>query len=95
MKRRRILVRLSLALMAGSLSAGLGTKLRTSCPPLPDDAGSGCVSFVKAVWRPAALLTNEQGTLVRFLALLAVTSVVTLALIAIVDALRTGRSPTG
>lgn len=84
----RFSTRLLLALLAGALFAGFSTKINYSCPPLHGDINSHCVAFAKAVVHPADLLSNEQGSFVRFVVNLGVVFLTIFALLTIVGVFR-------
>ncbi len=68
--------------LIGLLLAAEGTHITYTCAPV-DSYGptAGCVSYDKAVMHPSDLLNNKQDSLVHFSETLAITSLVSFALL--------------
>ena len=65
--RKCILRFVTYAAVAAGIFAATATTVSSSCPPHSDDPASVCVSYQKAAIHPVALLSNSQGSLVRFI----------------------------
>lgn len=74
----RLSVRIVIAVVAGFMLAGAGTKITYTCPPV--DGAVGCTSLQKAIVHPEDLLNNKQESLVRFSETIVVTSLASFAL---------------
>ncbi len=76
-------IRIAVAIVVGFLLAGAATKITYSCAPV--DGAAGCVSFDKAIMHPSDLLNNKQDSLVHFSETFVVASLISFAVLSIVD----------
>ena len=65
------------------LAAGAGTKITYPCSPSNVPAGesvNNCISFEKAIMHPADLIINKQDSLMHFVSIFVLVSLLLLAL---------------
>ena len=83
----KLSVKIAIAIIAGFLLAGAGADIAYPCDPKPADM-IGCESLEKAVMNPKDLLSNKQGSLIRFTQTFGITAIATLAVLSTVSAIQ-------
>jgi hypothetical protein len=71
--------------------ASFATSISYPCPPLPDDPGSRCVSFERAILHPTDLASNMQESMTRFIVNFLVGFIIVFVLLITVDTARAAR----
>jgi hypothetical protein len=79
----KLSARIMIATVIGLLLATVTTKISYTCAPLADDPSSHCTAFEKAIMHPSDLINNKQDSLTELVGTLAISSLVSFALISI------------
>lgn len=87
----KLSVRILVAIVIGLFFAGTGTSITYTCAPV--DGAKGCISFDKAVMHPGDLLNNKQNSLTHFSEIFVISSVVSFAVLSIVDSVQKKPKP--
>lgn len=90
-KRSKLYARTLVILTVAFIAAGAGTKITYPCSPSIVPAGesvNNCISFEKAIMHPSDFIVNKQDTLLHFVSIFVLVSLLLLALTIVITKYR-------